>query len=488
MIKTQLIPLLPILALLLVFWMGKFPKITNRFSNKISILFSILFLVASVSLKSLKLPIILTLLPISKGLDFAWSLGANHFLFLMLIGCFWLALEIYAEQYFLKNNDKKINQFRILFLTIITSLTFLTLSQNLLSALLCYQLLIVVLCFFVGQFIPKISQKSAKNFGLFILSSTVFLPIAAALTYKVTGNLNFTENGVITSQINLWQYSLLFCFYAISLALIAFMPIYLLFGNLYYLSPPAIIAILPSFAFGILLLLFKVIFYIFGQKLFISFTPNIDYNHLLTIILTLNLLASGLLAIFSKNLKQILTFLFFNQLIFVIIEFFNFGLNAKQMQISITSFILSQVLIFLAIGNISLYLKDSADKTLNGIFYKLRITILVFIFALLNLSGLSPSIGALEKYWLLKTIVNAKSIANAVIMLLNLLLYLVCIAKVIYPMIEILAKNNSKNPSVAKENDIEIAKEIELDLSLILPMVILSSALFILAFASIINF
>ncbi len=489
MIKTQLIPFLPIAALFLALFptvllalrFNKLSTISAKFSGKISILLAALFIVACFSLKSLKKPILLNLLPISKNLGLVWSLGESHALFLLLIGCFWLALEVYIGQFFLKNGDQKIGQFRILFLIIITTLTSLVLSQNLLSALLCYQFLVVILCFFSAQFIPKISQKSAKNFSLFVLSSAIFLPLAAVLTFKITGNLNFVEGGVMAGQVHLWQYSLLFCFYAISLALVAFVPVYLLFGNLYYLSPPAIIAILPSFALGILLLLFKVIFYIFGHKLFLSFANNIDYHHLLTIILTLNLLFSGLLAIFSKNLKQILIFLFFNQLIFVIIEFFNFGLSARQMQIGIISFILSQVLIFLTIGNINLYLKESRERTLNGIFYQLKITVLVLIFALLNLSGLAPSIGILEKFWLVKAVIADKSLTNGLIIMLNLALYLACVIKIVYPMIEI--STQDKNPE-----SYEIAKDIESNLSLILPILTIVAILFVLVFPFITNF
>jgi len=479
MIKSQLIPFLPIAALLLVFGLNKFPALFIKLSSKISILFAVLFIASCFTLKGLKQVTLINIL-VSKNLGLVWSLGESHLLFLLLIGCFWLTLEVYARQYFLQNDDKKIAEFRTLFLATITTLTFLVLSQNLLSALFCYQLLVVILCFFVGQFIPKISRKSAKNFSLFVLSSAIFLPIAAALTYKITGNLNFVEGGVVDSQISLWKYSLLFSFYAISLALIAFVPAYLLFGNLYYLSPPVIIAILPSFALGVLLLLFKVIFYILGQKLFLSFTNSIDYHHLLTIVLALNLLVSGLMAIFSKNLKQILIFIFFNQLIFVMIEFFNFGLSARHMQISIISFVLSQVLIFFTVGNISLYLKNSGDKTLNGIIYQLRITILVLVFALLNLSGIVPAVGILEKFWLVKAVISGKSLANGLLMLLNLALYLICVTKVVYPMIENFAKNQDKEKS-------NIAKEIELNLSLMVPILIIPAILFILAFPFVIE-
>ena len=399
MIKAQLIPFLPILALCLVFGLSRFANSSLWFVNKISLACSFLFLVCCFGLTKLAQPISFNLLSIKSGLSFAWIISKDNMLFLLLIGWFWLALEVYAKSYFLKSRDAKINQFRILLLSIISVLTFLILGKNLLSALLCYQFLVLILCFVSWQFAPTIDHKSAKNFSLFLSLSSALLPLATVFTFKIVGNLEFIEGGIIAiSKINLWQYSLLFCFYFISLALIAFVPIYLLFSNLHNFSPPVIITILLSFALGTLLLLFKIIFYIFGHKLFINFSKIIDYHHLITITLTLNLLACGLLAIFSKNLKQILIFLFFNQMIFVVIEFFNFGLNVRQMQIVMIAFILSQLTIFLIIGNINLYLKTSADKTLNGIFYKLRITILMLILILFSIVGVLPGAGMLDKY------------------------------------------------------------------------------------------
>jgi len=291
-IKSQLIPFLPIFALCLIVILTKSKNLSLYLSGQISLAFSILFLVSCFSLKALANPISFNLLSIGDNLNFAWILDRDNWLFLFFIGWFWLVVEFYSKSYFVKSGDSKINQFRPLFLGIITILTFLVLSQNMLSAMLCYQLLILILCFISLQFAPQINQKSAKNFSSFILFSSVFLPIATALIFKIAGNVDFVYGGIIVAdKINLWQYSLLFCLCSISLALIAFVPIYLLFNNLHHFTLPIIITILASFAFSSLFLLFKIIFYIFGNKLFINFNKIIDYHHLITIIICLNLLA-----------------------------------------------------------------------------------------------------------------------------------------------------------------------------------------------------
>jgi formate hydrogenlyase subunit 3/multisubunit Na+/H+ antiporter MnhD subunit len=482
MTKIQLIPFLPIFSIFLAFLLNFSSKYTNIslwLANKISLISAILFLVCCFGLTNQS--IAFYSLSIKDGLGFAWVLDKDNLLFLLLIGWLWLSLELYTKSYFQKSGDIKINQFRILLLSIVAVLTFLVLAKNLLSALLCYQLLVLILSFTSLQFATKINQKSAKNFILFLSSSLVLLPLAVVFTFKIFGNLDFVEGGMVAiNKINLWQYSILFCCYFASLALIAFVPVYLLFSNLYHFSPPLIITILLGSALSALILLFKIIFYIFGHQLFINFSKIIDYHYLITIILTLNLFICGLLAIFSKNLKQILIFLFFNQMIFLVIEFFNFGLNAKQMQISIIAFALSQLAIFLVIGNINLYLKVSSEKALNGIFYKLKITILMLILILFSIIGLVPGIGMLEKYWLIKSIIAEKSWINAIILLINFLLLFLCMIKISYPMIEIFGKSyKQKNYDISKT----IAKEIDSNLGLVLPIFLTLLLIVIMFFA-----
>ncbi|MES2678134.1 MAG: hypothetical protein V4612_07505 [Pseudomonadota bacterium] len=483
MIKFQLIILLPFIALLLILLFNKFPKIEN-FGYKISTLLAILFLIFSFKLKNLANAISFTFLKLPGNFNLAFLFDANQVLLLSTLGIFWITACLNFDRYFLNSADQKRAKFHILLLLTIGFLAAIILSKNLLTILLFYQFLCATIYFAARYFSPSRSVKAAKYFGFFILATSSLLFLAAALTFKISGNINFIQDGVFAgSKIDIWQFSLLLFFYILAIAAIAFMPFYLFFGNLYYLNPPAILLVLLAFAFSALIILFKVISYIFGAKLLAVFMPQINHYNLLTGILALNLLALALLAIASKNLKQILTWLFFNQMIAVIMAFIIFGLSQRQMQIVIVSFVLTQLLIFSAVGNINLYLRALEDKTLNGIFYKLRITILGLIFALLNLSGLIPAIGMVEKYWLFKVAFNDKSLLNALLLLTNIGLVLICIFRMVYPMLEI-SEKKSKNDEIIKK----IAWEIEWDLNLILPLLILPVILLMMAIPMVTEF
>ncbi|MCE3254635.1 MAG: dehydrogenase (quinone) [Rickettsiaceae bacterium] len=491
MMKIQLLPLLPFIALLFIWCLNKLPRL-SAINRKISPSFAMLFLILVFGLRNITKPITWKLLSVPGNLCFALSFGKQHFLFLSLLGLMWLLTSIYSSRYFAIMGDQRIERFQAFLLCVIGFITCLILGKNWLTIMLFYQLLALAICLFVKDFCTKQSAKSARNFGFFILSSSSLLFFAVAFVFKISGKMELMQGGVLISdQTNIWastlsttdisEYSWLFFFFAASICLIAFAPFYLAFDHLYYLSPPAIIVALLSFNAASLILLFKVITGVFGIKLFAYFMTKIHYHDFLVIALGFNLLTCGFLAIFSRNLKQISIFLFFGQMVMAVTAFLALGLSAKKMQIVITSFIVVQMLIFFAIGNINLYLRESQTKELNGIFYQLRITVLLLIFAFLSLSGLFPGVGMLEKYWLFKEAFTEKFAVAIALLTVNILLSLACSIKVLYPMVEISAK------SAGGQNH-EIAKDIEHDLSLMLPILVLCFIIFSLLFPFIANF
>lgn len=472
MLSFKILPFLPFLALGIVYFLNRFPKF-EKIKNIISSSFAILFLINLIDLRRVR-RIDLNLLEIIGDFEIAFSFGKHQLFFCFLLGIFWFLHSLYSARYFALTNEKKSSEFEILFLSIIGFLSCIIFSKNLLSSALFYQLLAISVYFVLELFSSEKSQKSIKNFGIFIIVSASIMFLNSPLTFVASGSNEFSGSGIfVVSQISVWQFSYLLFFYFLALFAFAVLPLYFLFRNLYYLNPPTIIAGLIGFSLGILILLHKIIFYIFDMKLFAHFMEQINSSEILTIIIAANLLALIILALRSENLKQILVLLFFNQLILTIMSLLIIGLNFRKAQILIASFIFSQMLIFMALGNISLYAKQSKIKSLNGIFYKLRVTIFSLIFAFLNLSGLMISAGMDEKYWLFRDIISNGSVLKGLVLFANIALLLICATKIIFPMLEI------KKEKTAKNYDGII---FEKDLRLILPALILPLILFSLFF------
>lgn len=469
------------MALALIFLARKLPKLSNL-DAKISTLFAFLFLIGSSGLINISGATTLNLLPLPNGFSLAFLINSSKALLLLVLGIFWILTSIHSNRYFTILGDVRKSKFNILFLAIVTCLAGIILSKNLITTFLFYQLIALFLFLVANDFRGQQSNRSAKYFGIFILGTSSFFFLAMALSFKLSGQIEFMQGGIFLENTrSMWKLSLTLFFYLAAIGTIAFVPFYLLFNNLYFLPSPAIIAVLTSFGFVSAVLLSQVISEIFGIRLFANIVDKINQNHLLTIFLALNLISSAIWALLSKNLKQILTLLFFNQLIAILMAFLVIGLNAKKMELLILSFVLTQSLIFIVVGNINLYLKSVENKSLNGIFYKIRLTILALIFALFNLIGLTPAVGMAEKYWLFRDVINNGSALIGAILIVNLLICLACIAKMIYPMLEISKENYD-------EQSDSVGRVVEKDLRLITPIIIIPAILFSFAIPFVTNY
>lgn len=488
MFKFQLIPFLPFIALILNFLTSLSTKksLTENLRNKISLFFAALLIIGGISVRNLDQSLTINLFNLSNGFSFELSLHSSCAFLIEALGIFWFLLAVYSDRYFSTNQGQSRSVVGSQILIVVGFLSAIILSKNFLTALLFYQLLALT-SYLVAKYhsTPK-GAKSVNNFGIFLIGSSSLLFLAVALIFKISGQMDFVFGGIFNSaQMPVGHFGKILIFLAISILSIAFTPFYLFFNKLYSLKPPIIILTLVSFGFAILSLFFKIIIGIFGIKFFANLFEQINHYNSISIILGFNLLVSAVFALLSSNLKQILTLLFFNQLILAIFAFLTFGLGYKQMQIVILSFVFSQVLIFICVGNINLYLKNSGTKSLSGIFRALPLSSLAFIFALLSFVGLVPALPLFEKYYLFKNIWQSEDWIHATILIANVGTCFLCVIKIIYPMLVSTNKRNNSDFQIIAKNE---ARKIERNLSLTLPMLLIPLILFVFSFPPIFNF
>ena len=475
MTKTQFLLLfltiIPLISAAIIIIIRDYPSIVS----KISTILPIFFLVNYFNLLDSYLTHdknSLTLFNMSRDLTIGFFLEPISLTFLGLIAMCWIAISYYSNKYFFLNNDKKTASFQIFLTLIIEFISLTVLAKNLISVLLFYQSLIFCLYFFGTYFMQKRDIRVSYNLTFLALLSSFFFFLASVLTYKTTGQIDFTQSGIINDNLSALNYIILLFLYLIGIALVVIAPIYLTYGNLYYLNPPSVIAIFViSYGFLIPVILLKIIIYIFGAEVFYSYLQSNGIKWFIIAIITFNILISAIFAIIGDNLKKMFIYLFFNQLIFTVFSLFTLSLSIHKAVIVIISFILSQILIFFAIGNINLYLLDSEDKSINGIAYKLKITTAFLIFGLINLVGISPGIGIIAKYFLLKQAITDHYFINCLIIIINSVLNMFCLLKIVYPMFDVSHKQTS-------DLNLNVAKKIEFNFGLMLPMIFIASLMF----------
>jgi formate hydrogenlyase subunit 3/multisubunit Na+/H+ antiporter MnhD subunit len=107
-----------------------------------------------------------------------------------------------------------------------------------------------------------------------------------------------------------------------------------------------------------------------------------------------------------------------------------------------------------------------------GLFYNLKITTILFIFAIANIIGIAPGVGAVEKFFLLKVIFEKKLFLSGIVFIINFVSLGIFSWKIFYPLF--------RKPSEPKPaDDINLAKDIDYDSSLILTALIVAIAIFL---------
>jgi formate hydrogenlyase subunit 3/multisubunit Na+/H+ antiporter MnhD subunit len=304
-----------------------------------------------------------------------------------------------------------------------------------------------------------------------LLASSFFLFLATILTYQTAGNTEFSNIGIL-QDLSFKRYFALLVLFIFSIASIALFPIHLFFKKLYHLNAPIIIMIFViSYGLVNLLILLKIILNIFGFEYFIKYANKFNLSYVLNFIIGLNLIISAFLALAQNNLKKILIFLFFNQLIFSYFLFLILNQTIDQFIITIISFIFSQSLIFLCLGNINIYLLRAREKSLAGIFFKLKNSSFLLFFGLFSLIGIVPSIGLIEKYIIVENYLISDFNLNLLVIFTNIIFVGICLIRVIFI--------TTQKSSIDKNYDYELAKAIDRNVALIMPPFIIAILMFL---------
>ena len=433
------------------------------------------------------------------NLSISFSLDARNMNFLFLLSFIWLILSFYLRGFLQINQEIKAKnqsrsfEFQMLFAILIALINLIIVAKNLVTILFFFNCLIIWYHFSITNFLSQnlsndksqnkilpinISSATICNFILYLQSILLFLAII--ITHKFSPNLEFNSKISILANITNYQpieYLPLFLLYFASLFLLSLFGAYLLYRNINLNAIEIFVFFALGFGFVQLFVFDKLLTQIFGLELFSAIVKIIGCKYFYYVFFV-NILVTAILAICSRNLKSSFFYLLFNQLNLALFTIFIFSEAGSNKIFAITTnFILSQLLLFLSLSNIIIFLKQSQNKEITGLFFKLKITIILMIFTFLNIIGIAPSLGMAEKIWLIKILFQQQFPLPLIIFACNQLLLIIFAIRLFYPMF--LDDNQNNNQ---EEHEISLAKDTDLDSNLILPPSIIALALILLLF------
>lgn len=489
MTQTQflllLVAALPLLNCLLLHFFAD----SSGLVNFISKLFPIIFLTTLIGiLGSIKYDN--NSLTIFKAApEISLSFAVNHLAlgFLFLLNFIWIIFTYYSYQFIKVTNGKYGEDFKMFFALIIALLNLIIISKNLVSILFFYSCLIMSCHFFAVKFLSKKDDKFAKFFTALLYLESAFFFLAIVATYKFAGKIDFSNGGILAeiADHKSEKYLIILLLYLLGLFFSVLLPLYLFYRNINFDPLVIYVLFLLAYAFSSIYIFIKLLFFIFGIKIFALVLSKSVFIALEWVLL-INMAISCAMLLWNKNLKSLFFYLFFSQFVFMLFAMFIFALyDPQKLYLAPFSFILSLTLIFLALSNIILYINKAEKKSIEGLFYDLRVSSSLLLFSIMNIIGFAPAIGALQTFFLIKIFFQKGLGMAAIIFGLNFLTLIFFACRLFYPMSarsEEVLEAVEKSPEISsdQENSKKIAREIDFDSSLILTGLVVAIAMFLL--------
>lgn len=444
----------------------------NDFIDKFSSIFSLGTLI-SLNIKMGSEPTYISLLPIFKDISLGFFADKIAIGFLFLLNFIWIVLVFYLQRFLQLSPLKKEHDLRTFFTLIIAFATLSILSKNLLTLLLFYNFLLLLCYFFVPNFLRKEEAKLPHLFTFLLYLESAFFFLAIIATYKFSGSIEFSGNEIVAQNFDPTSYRLLFSLFCCGLFFSLLAPFYLLYRNEISVEPIFVyIFFFLGYALTSILIFIRIISSIFGVKAFTLLLGEAGFGFFEILFLFNMLLASSLL-VMSKGIKASFFYLFFQQFTFTLFAIFFFEKFAPaKVYLSLISFSFSLTLCFLALSNLVLYLMRAQNKQLDGLFYRLIITCSLLVFSLANMAGIAPAIGLIEKFFLIKIILEKKLLLSFVILCVNFLGIFLFAFKIFRPLLMTKVEN-------FLEDDLRIVKNIDFDSNLILSGLVIGIFMFL---------
>lgn len=422
-------------------------------------------------------------------------------IFLYLMGFLWLSLSFYLSKFDHKNNQKNIDYANDFLVLLVAAMVMLIMSKNLFTVLFFYVILIIIL-YLIGN---KFSENNQNKFLNIYLISNYFesflIFLATLILFKINGQIDFQEKMILPSNYDEKYHTISYLLLFFGLFLSALFPIYTFINFANFKSFKILIFSMTTYVINSCFIYLKITNFIFGTKGISIIQDNIGL-YWLEIIILINSLISLMFFMRQNDIKNKLFFLLINQFTLMLLSLAHHSSFKYSMAlICVIAFIINFIILCITSANFTLFFTTSAKKDLQGMFYLMPISTTFFIFAILSLIGLMPSLTMVERFQLIKLLINKNNYFSLAIIVFNYAVILLSINKFIRSLfyrpkkslISLIASDKKPNIQDSEnstnqgddENLKKIAQEIDMNSSLIFPFIFLAIlSLFALIFYS----
>jgi multicomponent Na+:H+ antiporter subunit D len=415
----------------LIFLKGKEAKYRNFFSVFFSL--SAFITVLTMLPGALKGNIyVYKLLFLSPGLDLTLRVDSLGLVFGLVSSLLWFIVGIYTIGY-MEHKHKKQRFFTFFSLSIFSAFG-IAFAANLFTLFLFYELLTVCTYPLVTHEGTPEAFKAGSKYLIYTFTGGGFVLLSVAITYFLTGTLNFSDAPLLSIKHGTTILYLLFASYTIGFGVkAAIMPIHSWLPSAMVAPTPVstllhAVAVVKAGVFGVL----RMVYFVFGVDLM----KQLGLNNVLAGIAAFTIIAASLIAMNQDNLKRRLAYSTISQLSYIVL---GAALVSSQAAlgaiIHIANHAFTKGTLFMCAGAIAEETGKKNISEMKGLAKRMPLTMAAFTIASLGMLGVPPVAGFVTKWFLGSGAVEARQpVIIAVLILSSLLnaLYFLPIAYTAY--------------------------------------------------------
>ena len=412
---------IPFAAMFIIFYFKKAPNQRDATSFIAAILtFLTVISMAPVILSGRTIEY--TLFNTLPGASFKFRVDALGMIFATIASFLWIFASVYSVGYMRSAKEHAQTRFFASFTVSIFAAVGGAFAANLFTLIIFYEVLSLATYPLVYHKETEESWEGSKKYVVYLVgTSKTFLLAAIALTYYITGNLDFSDQGLLAnSTASPMLLTVVYICFMVGLSKAAIMPFHAWLPAA-MVAPTPVSALLHAVAvvkMGVFSVL-RVIFHVFGTKLM----SELDLGIATAYVVSFTIIMASVYALTQDNLKRRLAYSTVSQLSYVILGAVLLtpsGMIGGIVHIANHAF--SKITLFFCAGSIYCAAHKTEVSQLSGIGRKLPWTMTAFFIASLSMIGVPPAAGFISKWYLAIGSLEAKEVPILLVLLASTVL------------------------------------------------------------------
>jgi len=342
----------------------------------------------------------ITLVEIAPGIPLLLNADPFGVFFAVIASGLWIFTSFYSIGYMRGAGEKKQTRYFASFAVCLSATIGIAFSGNLLTFVIFYEMLTLATYPLVIHKENKEAINAGRQYLAYTLTAGLMLIAAAALTYHLTGTMDFTPGGVY-SGLDI-PAPMMLCVFLLFLGAVGvkagIMPIHSWLPTAMAAPTPVsallhAVAVVKSGVFGVI----RVVGYVLGTDVMSAYS----LNDILMVIAGITIVLASLLAFRQDNLKRRLAYSTVGHLSYIVLGaalITPLGMTGGIMHIAAHATM--KITLFFCAGAIYVNLHKENISDLNGIAKVMPWTMAAFVIGSMGLAGIPPLNGFVSKWYL----------------------------------------------------------------------------------------